>query len=425
MGTNLDAWLGGKRVTVVGAGRSGLAAIAALSRRGARAFLSEARRVDAPLKATLDAQGVAYEQGGHTKRLRESELVVLSPGVRWTHPQLVQARAEGLPVWSELELGFRLSSSAHIVAITGTNGKSTTTRLLGQLLRSRGHPTVIGGNLGTPLCALLDDITPQTWVVLEVSSFQLEGVCQFKPHIGAWLNLAPDHLDRHGSLERYRGLKARLFTRQTDQDHALVAPDLAPILTDARVRRVAPLPPTGRFAACPVHLRQDLAFALCAARLVDPRCAWDAVPWERWLGHPHCLEYVATAGGVSFYNDSKATNPHATRAALEALKTQGPLCVILGGCAKGTPPDALANYIARHSHVRQALVLGTGERWQRALGRAGFTNVRSVTSFSRALGRLDDAVTTCVLSPAGSSFDLFDNYEARGEAFKAAVNALS
>lgn len=413
------------RVTVLGAGSSGLAAVDALVARDARVFLSDAKRLSHQT-AELDALGVGYEENGHTARALDADVLVVSPGIPWEHPLLRRARAAGLPLWSELELGFLLCPSRNIVAITGTNGKSTTTRLVGALLRARGQRTVLGGNLGPPFCALLDTVTPETWVVLEVSSFQLEGNSSFKPHIGVWLNLAPDHLDRHHSIAHYRALKEKLFAQQTELDHAVLGLGLR-LQRPCKAQRhsFVPLPPHDSFAELPRHQRENLAAALCAARLVDERCSLAAINWQKVIQCPHCLEFVDEVGSVRFYNDSKATNPHATQAALESLKGQAPLCLILGGCHKGIEPHSLARYVASHAHVAQAILVGpSATRWERALLRAGFSDFCSTDTLNSAVRLLNPDIHTCILSPAAASFDQFFNYQARGIAFKAAVASL-
>ena len=418
--------LHGQRIGVLGAARSGLAAAIALKRRGVAVFLSEANHIPPSTKAQLKTLDIPFEEGGHSERGLRSNGLVISPGIPWSHPLLEAARAHRIPVWGELELGYRLCPSRKLIAVTGTNGKSTATRLIGALLHARGHAVAVGGNLGTPLCAMLDEIDPDTWVVLEVSSFQLEGALSFAPHIGVWLNLTPDHLDRHGCMQTYRNLKLRLFHRQGRHDHAVLGPGLTlPTSYAGHVHRFEPwvaLAPR----ALPDHQRRNLAASLCAAQLADPLCALEGLDLPTLLSQPHCLEHVGAVRGVSFYNDSKATNPHAALAALETLKAQGPLCVLLGGCPKGADPAPLARYIAGQAHVAQALLVGPlAAHWRKALLEAGFGRFRTVGSLEEALGALDAQVRTCVLAPAGSSFDLYADYRARGEAFRSAVQALS
>jgi|GEM_PF-7059730 len=310
-----------KRITVLGGGRSGLAAARCLVRRGARVFLSDDQALPVQTKHALNTLNVVFEEGAHTQAALQADLLVVSPGIPRESAVLNDARQRHLPVWGELELGYRLCPSKRILALTGTNGKSTTTRLVGALLEARGHDVVVGGNVGTPLCALLEQISPRTWVVLEVSSFQLETTVRFRPHVGVWLNLTPDHLDRHGTLQEYAAIKARLFARQQATDHAVLGPDLRlPPACPAHRHVIRPLP-----MALPAHQRFNLSAALCAARLADPACGLEDVDWKAIFHHPHCLEFVAAANGVRFFNDSKATNPHAA-IGLGSLQALAALC---------------------------------------------------------------------------------------------------
>ncbi len=418
--------LGGRSintVTVIGAGRSGLTAAKVLAKHGISVFLSDEKEPSDQAKTVLNELEISFEINGHTARALESDLLVISPGMDWQHPFLKQARNSQKPIWGELELGFRLCPSQHIIAITGTNGKSTTTRLIAALLQTQGHHVAVGGNLGTPFCELLEEITPETWVVLEVSSFQLESVQNFHPYIGVWLNLTPDHLDRHQNMDQYRKLKQRLFAHQTPQDHAVLGEVTLDIDYSGRIHRINP--DEIKLDGIAQHQRQNLSVALKAAQLADPRCRLEDIDWKKVIQRPHCLEYVDTVNNIAFYNDSKATNPEATIAALESFKGQGPLCVLLGGESKNTDPTNLARYIASHKHVAQVITFGPfAGYWNNALHQTGFEHIESVVHLNESLFRLNSQIRTCVLSPAGSSFDQFPNYQARGDAFKQAVKSL-
>lgn len=413
-----------KSATVLGAGRSGLAAAKALVSQGVNVFLSDEKEPSDEAKTTLNALKIDFETNGHTQRALKSDLLVISPGMPWHHPFLKVARKCEKPLWGELELGFRLCPSRRIIAVTGTNGKSTTTQLIGALLQAQDHDVVIGGNLGMPFCELLNEITPDTWVVLEVSSFQLESASAFYPYIGVWLNLTPDHLDRHGNMDHYRALKQRLFQHQTADDHAVLGPAVAlPESYAGNIHRIDPQ--TALLSDIAEHQRYNLSAALTAAQIADPQCSVENIDWKSIFNQPHCLEYVDTINGTNFYNDSKATNPDATIAALESFQQQGPLCVLLGGEPKGTDPTALARYIASHRHIAQIILFGPfAEYWKDALNQVGVTEVGSAAHLDDALTLLKPNIRICLLSPAGSSFDLFANYMARGEAFKQAVKAL-
>lgn len=424
--------LEGRRVTVLGAGASGLAAARLLARRGARVFLSERADLSEEVRQELDDLGVAYEAGGHTARAwREADWVIPSPGVPPSNPVLRAARREGIPVLGELELAYRFCPSSRIIAVTGTNGKTTTTRLICAMLRAAGHHAVAAGNIGLPWTAALGAIRAQTWVVLEVSSFQLETVERFRPHIAVLVNFSPDHLDRHGTLEAYWQAKCRLLINQGPADHALHPADVRlPDGVRAQKHRIEPLPDEGQWAGLPRHQRENLSFARAAARLADPACDLAQVPWKDLLGGPHRLEFVAQVEGVRFYNDSKATNPAATQAALEALagRDRGPITLILGGRDKKLDFDPLARSIASHPDVSRVLLVGeAAPRIGRALARAGFELERTQTVFD-----LEEAVHKavrqgpglCLLAPACASFDAFADYRERGRAFRRAVQDL-
>jgi len=410
--------------TVLGAGRSGLAAAKVLVKQGVKVFLSDEKEPSDEAKTELKTLGISFEINGHTPRALESDVLIVSPGMDWQHPFLKQARNYQKPIWGELELGFRLCPTQRIIAITGTNGKSTTTRLITALLKSQKHSVVAGSNLGIPFCDLLSDIKPDTWVVLEVSSFQLESVETFHPYIGVWLNLTPDHLDRHQSMEHYRSLKQRLFEHQTKDDHAVLDKSIALDKTYLSQRHFIDI---GEIRlGIPKHQKQNLSAALKTAQLANPDCRLEDIDWKAVVKRPHCLEYVDTVNNIAFYNDSKATNPEATIAALESFKEQGPVCVLLGGESKNTDPSNLVHYISNHSHVAQAITFGPfAAYWNNALQQAGFTTFDSVPHIDESLSKLNPQIRTCVLSPAGSSFDQFSNYQARGNAFKQAVKVLS
>src|ERR1019366_3103372 len=221
--------LKGKKVLVVGLGKSGLAAALFLRRRGAQVTVSDVRSAEALAKdipALLEA-GIMVEAGGHgLLTFRRQDLIVLSPGVPLDTPELVQVKSFGLPVIGELELAARFLKGG-IVAITGSNGKTTTTALLGEILKDSGLPTLVGGNIGVPVVDLIDESTPDTWSVLEVSSFQLESTVEFHPRIAVILNITPDHLDRHGSFENYALAKERIFAAQTGEDFLVLNADNA------------------------------------------------------------------------------------------------------------------------------------------------------------------------------------------------------
>jgi UDP-N-acetylmuramoylalanine--D-glutamate ligase len=288
---------------------------------------------------------------------------------------------------------------------------------------------VVAGNIGRPFIDALCEITPKTVVVLEVSSYQLEHVETFKPHIGVFTRFAPHHLDRHGSPESYFELKCRLFAQQDEGDFAVVHREVAvklPGWVRSRVLSFSADDPEVLGLPLPPHQRENVAAALKVARLIDPDASLKGVDLKRALHLPHRLEPVAEIDGVRFYNDSKATSPEATRAALRALAGE-PLVLIAGGYDEGVDPQLLARAIQDHAEdVRAIVLLGqTQEKWAQALLRVGFARVQTAQSLRQALSEaLKLHPQVCLFSPAAPSFDRYPSYEERGERFRQAVLSL-
>jgi UDP-N-acetylmuramoylalanine--D-glutamate ligase len=437
-------------VVVVGLARSGIAAASFLARRGA-AVVAVDRKPEAELPAdalALREAGVRLEPGPHRgETFTGAAMIVVSPGVPWELPELEAARAAGVPVVAEVELAFR-HLDGRLAAVTGTKGKSTTTAALGAMLAAPGRDVRVGGNIGTPLVSLVEGATRETLFAVEVSSFQLEGTSRFHPHVAVWLNLSPDHLDRHPTLEAYVAAKARLFANQTAADWAIVNADDPVVLEaarraaarkllvrtsgdpvagdgayfgggEARLRldgREQPLFAHGDVRVPGAHLAGDLLFAAAAARVLgaDPGQISGAVRGFR--GIPHVLELVATIAGVSYYDDSKATNVDAARRSLEAFDR--PLLVILGGRYKGGDFAELGP--ALRARGRRVLAIGEARaRVRAALGDVvpveECDSLRAAVEAARAAARPGDVV---LLAPACSSFDMFRDYAERGRAFQ-------
>jgi UDP-N-acetylmuramoylalanine--D-glutamate ligase len=446
--------LAGRTVTVVGLARSGVAACRMLHALGARVTGTDARAADAltPEARALSSEGVRLVLGGHPGAAFETaELVVVSPGVPADHPALVDCRARGVPVLGEVELAYR-TMTAEFVAITGTNGKTTTTALTGALLRESGRPVLVGGNIGRPLAAEALTFAGDGWVVAEVSSFQLETTDAFRPHVAAVLNVTPDHLDRHGSLPAYAEAKARIFRAQGRGDWAVLnADDAGASALASRVgarqlwfSRLRPVPqgtwvrdgwvtlrigPEDR-QVCPVsdislrgahNLENVLAATACAGALgVVPARLGAAIRAFRAVSHR--LEWVRERAGVAFYNDSKGTNVDATLKALAAFDE--PIVLIAGGRDKGQRFDALAD--AARGRVKAAVLIGEGRATMGPALRP-VTRVEEAGSMGEAVRRaaaLAAAGDVVLLSPACASFDLFRDYEHRGEVFTEEVRAL-
>jgi UDP-N-acetylmuramoylalanine--D-glutamate ligase len=439
--------LSGKRVVVVGLGASGVAAARLCLRLGARvvandgkpaASLSEGARALEGLGATLVA-------GGHAEaRLDEADVVVVSPGVP-PLPEVTAAAAKGVPVWGEVELAVRsMTHPAPVVAIGGTNGKSTTTSLVGALLEATGRRVFTGGNLGEPLADHADERFDA--VVLEVSSFQMERVDRFRPHVAALLNVTDDHLDRYASFDDYARAKGNAFVRQTADDWAVVPAGDALCRREARrgAARVASFGPGGevdvtadavvdqrsseRFRRAEIaltggHNALNVAAALaCVAPFGVPAAAARRV-LKDFRGLPHRTALVAEIDGVRYYDDSKGTNVGAAVTALEGL-VEPRAVLIAGGRDKGGSYGPLAEALARKG--RAAVLLGeSAEAIATAIG--GRVPVQRASSMedavarARALALGGDAV---LLSPACSSFDMFRDYKHRGDEFTRAVHAM-
>jgi UDP-N-acetylmuramoylalanine--D-glutamate ligase len=440
----------GKQVAVVGAARSGVAAARLLVRRGARVTLTD-QQAEIAGAGELRAAGVALALGGDgAATLLASDLVVLSPGVPADHPAVAAARAAGIEVIGELELASRWLRG-RIVAITGTKGKSTTTTLTGRMLEAGGHRVLVGGNIGHALSAQVDDSTEETIHVVEASSFQLETIDTFRPWIAVLLNISPDHLDRHATLDAYIAAKARIFVNQAATDWLVVNADdaaatamasAAPaqqvafsmsdslasgvlVRGDEIVRRTPagdqPLVPLSSIRLLGRHLIADVLAAAAVASLagVDSAAMTRAV--AGFTGLEHALEPVAEVGGVLFVNDSKATNVEAARRAIESFDS---LVVIMGGRFKGGALTTLRAPLAE----RAAAVIAIGEArplLRDALG--GVVPVHDADDMRAAVRAAFAAAApgaAVVLAPACASFDMFRDYAERGLVFKQEVLRL-
>ena len=446
--------LSGRRVTVVGLARSGLAACRVLAERGALVVGTDRSRRET-LRGDLagvEARGVRIETGGHhAESFLAADLIVISPGVPTDMALLAQARSQGIPVWGEVELASRLTA-ARFLGITGTNGKSTTTSLVGAMLEAAGFPVVVAGNIGTALCEVVPTLTPSHWVVAELSSFQLETIATFRPQVAALLNLAPDHLDRYADLDAYYAAKARIFLNQTSDDYAVLNADDPATLAWARGIRSQPrlfsrtrtmgdgaFVRDGRLivrrdgrtdAVCEVgelriqglhNLENGLAAAAVAAAIGTPPAAIGTA-LRRFPGLPHRLELVAELDGVRYVNDSKGTNVGAVVKSLEGYA--GGVILIAGGKDKGGDFAPLRPLVA--SRVKALLLLGQARQVIRdQLG--GACPMEEVSTLEAAVARgaeIAVAGDTVLLSPACASFDMFRDFEHRGDVFRQAVRDL-
>jgi UDP-N-acetylmuramoylalanine--D-glutamate ligase len=445
--------LKGKKVLVVGLGKSGLAAALFLRRRGAQVTVSDVRSAEALAKdiPALLEEGIMVETGGHgLLTFRRQDLIVVSPGVPLDTPELAQVKRFGLPVIGELELAARFLKGS-MVAITGSNGKTTTTALVGDILAAAGLPTLVGGNIGVPVVALIDDSTDQTWSVLEVSSFQLESTDLFHPRISVILNITPDHLDRHGNFENYARAKERIFAAQDENDFLVLNADNAraaeaaprsaarvywfsiehPVeqgawvedgyvvyrpAQDAAVEKVMPLsgiPLKGE------HNVENVLAAVCASWLAGAPAEAIRRAVEAFHAVEHRLEYVATINSVEFYNDSKATNVDATAKAVAAFPSG--IHLILGGKDKGSDYYQLAPLLRARARAIYTIGSAAAKIESQLRGVVPIHSCETLDKAVRAAASATHPGDVVLLAPACSSFDQFENYEHRGRVFKQLV----
>lgn len=364
----------------------------------------------------LAEAGVELHLGTEEERLLDAvETVIKSPGVPGETPLVASARARGIPVWSEVELGSRLLPNP-IVAVTGTNGKTTTSELLGVML---GAP--VAGNVGRALTELDGQVEPEQVVVCEVSSFQLEDVHEFHPRVAVLLNLGPDHLDRHGSLEAYRDAKLRIFENQAEDDIAVVPRGFEDVPGDGRRIEFEPSDPLPAEPRIPgAHNRENAVAAAAVARALGVDDARIAEALETFPGVAHRLEPVGEANGVRYVNDSKATNTAAARRAVAAY--DAPLHIILGGRGKGETYSELALDLA--GRARRAYLIGEAAHdIAVALELAGVDHEVSgdLETALRAAARNARPGEVVLLAPACASYDQFSDFEERGDAFRKLV----
>ncbi len=438
----------GKRITVVGLGRSGRAAVNLLAEAGAVVRVSEAQpeeRIKGELRSLLD-KGVEFEFGGHRpESLMKSDLIVLSPGVPSNLPGLVAARSQGVRIMGEVELAF-LFTSATFVGVTGSNGKSTTVTLLGEMLKAGGRPSLVAGNIGTALCEVVRDLSPQHIVVTELSSFQLETIETFRCHISVLLNLSPDHLDRYPNIMAYAQAKARIFENQRETDFAIVNADddlsmslssgiKSQLLLFSRKRpveegcflsegkvlfrmagRTEEICPAGEIAIKGVHNLENAMAAVAAGSLLglEPIVLRKAL--QSFPGLEHRLELVLEKDGVRYVNDSKGTNVGAVLKSLESFES--PIILIAGGRDKGSDFSPLME--AAKGRVKSFILIGEAREKIRAAVNASASvfeacDMKDAVRRAHSLAEKGDVI---LLSPACASFDMFANFEERGRVFR-------
>ncbi len=430
-------------ILVVGMARSGIAAARLLKSQGHSVFVTDSGTPSAT--ADLDSMGIPYETGGHTaSQFLNAEEIILSPGVPMDIQPLKAARKKGVPIISEIELAHRFIKG-DVVAITGSNGKTTTTTLIGELMRATERPVQIGGNIGVAMTSLVDTSTEGGISVVEVSSFQLDAIKTFRPRVGVLLNITPDHLDRYDDFQAYRSSKFRLFENQTASDAAVLNSDDPQVypppkeirselfrfsqkqpvergahrrgsdlfMNGSRVMSVDEIPLRGS------HNVENVLAAMVVAGLykVPPRTIAETV--KRFRGVEHRIEYVADINGIQFYNDSKATNVDSAIKGIASF--DGNLMIVLGGKDKGASYAPLV--AAMSGRVKHVLLIGAAAgKISDAIGdffpKTRISSMDEAVEKAIALGRPGDVL---LLSPACASFDMFDDYEHRGRMFKDAV----
>lgn len=416
-------------IAVMGAGTTGRAVVDHLVEVGADVFVTEKTKLDPEIRDGFKRRGVEFEEGGHSKRLLNYDLVVLSPGIPANHELVSRARSSGIPTIGEIELAYRLSPTDKIIAVTGTNGKSTTVNLINELLKFAGMSSTACGNIGTPFISEVPSLSPSDVAVVEVSSYQLETVKKFKPRVSVLTNLGLDHLKRHGSVEKYRKVKLKIFSNQNEGDYAVINGDL-----DLEIPNKKPTPIEFSPREIPeVELtppqKENVGAAVEAVNCLLGKDGFSSPPPEpisNGLNLPHRLETIESKRGIEFINDSKATNPDATSA---AIKSSGkPIRLLLGGKAKKSGYKNLLRKI-EPSSVRAIYLFGSAEeRLAGILKSEGISNFYICQSLEEAVEEAFAAAEpgeAVLLSPGCASFDRFNNFEERGEKFKEIVNSLA
>ncbi|WP_027366044.1 UDP-N-acetylmuramoyl-L-alanine--D-glutamate ligase [Desulfotruncus alcoholivorax] len=448
--------LKGKKILVVGAGKSGISVTRFLMQKEAIVTLTDNRDRD-QFNGELDdllVSGVRAALGNYPDVAPGLfDLVVVSPGVPLTVAPVVSARERGVPVTGELELAWRFARTPFI-AITGTNGKTTTTALVGEIFKAAGYKTLVGGNIGVPLVDVVEDYGPEDIIVAEVSSFQLETVELFRPRVAIITNITPDHLDRHGTMEAYTAAKARIFARQEAGDYTVLNYD------DPKTRALAGITggkviffsrrhileegvfvregnmllrlggidqeimPVKDIAIPGGHNLENALAAAAAAAVLGASPELLELTLKTFPGVAHRLETVAEINGVKYVNDSKGTNPEASIKALEAFDS--PIVLLAGGRNKGSDFTEFARLAGKKARVM--VILGEcAAEIEQAARQAGISSILKAASFNEAVLMAHGAAKpgdVVLLSPACASWDMFKNYEERGELFRQIVSGL-
>jgi len=446
--------LNGKRVLVVGLGKSGVASALFMKKQGARVTVSDTKSGDElrnEIPVLLD-NGITVETGGHGDRtFQGQDLIVVSPGVPVDAPPLVQARSLGENVIGEIELAAQFLPGP-IVAITGSNGKTTTTTLTGEIMTASGFPALVGGNIGTPAISLAERAKPGTVIVLEISSFQLETIQSFRPKVAVVLNVTPDHLDRHRTFEIYAAAKTRIFENQQSEDCAVLNADDSTCVAMSKktraqiywfsrqnevergawvrdenivfrdgsgqreIMQVSEIPLKG------AHNLENVLAAVCASVLMGCSAEKIRQAVHGFKAVEHRLEFVASIGGVDYYNDSKATNVDATIKALESFPSN--IHLIVGGKDKGSDYTVLNDLLRQR--VKRVYTIGAAAgKIESQIKGAEVVHAETLENAIRQAHSSAQAGDVVLLAPACASFDQFKSYEHRGRVFKDSVQAMA
>lgn len=448
--------LKGKKISVAGLGKSGYSIVKILLNLGADVFVSDSKSEKELLESLskLDISHVSYESGGNTAKIYENkDLIILSPGISINHPIIAEAKSAGVTVISEVEMAYRLAK-APIIAVTGTNGKSTTVSLLHHLLQYTGIKSLLAGNIGTPLSSEVLEHNDVSWIVAEISSFQLEAIADFHPKISVLTNITPDHTDRHGSMEGYIDAKSKIFKNQNSSDFAVLNLDCKNVLKASEniksnklffstIKEVE----SGFYInggyifshfegvtekQCSIddihikgeHNLKNVLAMFCVAHIIKIPLSNVLKSLETFQTLHHRMELVGEIGKVSFYDDSKGTNPGAVIAAINSVPK--PFALIAGGKDKNMDFTEMSELIAKKA--KALIVIGeAGNKIADQVKSFGFDNIinceRDFTkAVNTAFAQLKDDGGSVLLSPACASFDMFKSAEHRGDEFERIVS---
>lgn len=425
-----------RRILMLGFGATGRAVCEFAIRHSLSVHVSEQGQLSREQQNWLHEHDIPFEHSGHTSKfLPNADVLVLSPGIPFQHPVLEEARQKGVLVLSEIDFALSLLGNCPVIAVTGTNGKSSTVEVIGRILQSLGRRTWVAGNIGVPLISIIDEITESDTLVLEISSYQLEQSRGFRPTIGILLNLSPDHIDRHGDMRVYADAKGKLFINQETTDVAILPSTLASRFTQGKGRRVFydkafERLPSNMDMLLP-HELSNLRAALAACKAFVPELAVSEVPMavvRKAFRLPHRMETLGSVDGVRVINDSKSTNAGSAIAALRSIDS--PVVLLLGGRSKGAGYELLIDEIAASEIIREVILFGeAADTLSRVFEQDHLScptpfAVRSMKDAVDRGIRVAQPGDVLLLSPACSSFDAFTDYAERGETFTALIRSL-